>query len=285
MTGQWNDGFSGSFKMDAKRILGSVLILVGLLANRTQGQDAEAESPGWIGGSADLAVFSGYLWHGMLINDEPVLQPALTLEVKDFAFGIWGNCDLTDAATDDAPAFTEVDFSASYSFNLTQFDFSLGYSQYTYPNTFIEEEQDDGTVARQDPEDTRLVYATAGLSEGVVVPSLTVEYGFSHEETLYASLGLVYERELAETLAVEVSGSLAWGSGGYHSVNFDVDEAALSDATLGVSLIWSPTDQFSLTGSVTGSYLVSDTIADAAEAGGYDSPEAWVGGLAASYSF
>ncbi len=271
--------------MDARRILGCVLVLVGLLANRTRGQDAEAESPAWIGGSVDLAVLSGYLWHGILINDEPVLQPALTLEVKGFAFGIWGNCDLTDAATDDAPAFTEVDFSVSYSFTLAPFDFSLGYSQYTYPNTFTEEVQDDGTLSRQYPEDTRLIYATAGLSDGLVVPSLTVEYGFSHEETLYASLGLVYERELSGTLAVEVSGSLAWGSGGYHSANFDVDERALSDATLGVSLVWSPTDQFSLTGSVTGSYLVSDTIADAAEAGGYDSPEAWVGGLAASYSF
>lgn len=275
--------------MDAKRILGCVLILAGLLANRTQGQEAEAalesESSTWLGGSVDVALLSGYLWHGMLINDEPVLQPAMTLEVKDFAFGIWGNCDLTDANTDDAPAFTEVDFSASYSFTLTQFEFSLGYSQYTYPNTFIEDEQEDGTVSRRHPEDTRLVYATAGLSEGVVVPSLTVEYGFSHEETLYVSIGLAYERELAETLGVEVSGSLAWGSSGYHSVNFGADEDALSDATLGVSLIWSPTDEFSLTGSVTGSYLVSDTIADAAEAGGYDSPEAWVAGLAASYSF
>ena len=276
--------------MTIKRVLGTGLLMAGMLTvaaaqDVTAPGDGEEDSEGWLEGSAELGFLTGYLWHGMLINDEPVAQPSLTLEAFGFGCNIWGNYDFTDSYSEEAPAFTEVDYTLSYSFDLAPFAFSVGYSQYDYPNTYEEEELPDGTVARRSPENTRLVFGYAEMPDLAVVPSLTVEYGVDGDDALYGVFGLAYERALGETLTVELTGSLAWANASYHRAQFDADEFALGDATLGASLIWSPSDPFSITASLLYSTFVSETISDAAEASGYDAPEALVAGLTFGYAF
>ena len=276
--------------MTIKRVLGTGLLMAGMLTvaaaqDVTAPGDGEEDSEGWLEGSAELGFLTGYLWHGMLINDEPVAQPSLTLEAFGFGCNIWGNYDFTDNYSEEAPAFTEVDYTLSYSFDLAPFAFSVGYSHYDYPNTYEEEELPDGTVARRSPENTRLVFGYAEMPDLAVVPSLTVEYGVDGDDALYSAFGLAYERAIAETLTVELTGSLSWANAAYHRSQFDADEYALGDATLGASLIWSPSDPFSITASLLYSTFVSETISDAAEASGYDAPEALVAGLTFGYAF
>ena len=143
----------------------------------------------------------------------------------------------------------------------------------------------DGTIARRRPDDTRLVYGYAEMPDLAVVPSLTVEYGVDGDEALYSAFGLAYEREIAATLTVELTGSLAWANAAYHRSQFDADQYALGDATLGASLTWSPSEPFSITASLLYSTFVSETISDAAEASGYDAPDAMVAGLTLGYAF
>ena len=76
--------------MTIKRVLGTGLLMAGMLtaavAQDVAGPGGEEEaSEGWLEGSAELGFLTGYLWHGILINDEPVAQPSLTLEA--FGFG------------------------------------------------------------------------------------------------------------------------------------------------------------------------------------------------------
>ncbi len=276
--------------MTIKRVLGTGLLMAGMLTvaaaqDVTAPGDGEEDSEGWLEGSAELGFLTGYLWHGMLINDEPVAQPSLTLEAFGFGCNIWGNYDFTDNYSEEAPALTEVDYTLSYSFDLAPFAFSVGYSHYDYPNTYEEEELPDGTVARRSPENTRLVFGYAEMPDLAVVPSLTVEYGVDGDDALYGVFGLAYERAIAETLTVELTGSLSWANAAYHRSQFDADEYALGDATLGASLIWSPSNPFSITASLLYSTFVSETISDAAEASGYDAPEALVAGLTFGYAF
>jgi len=276
--------------MKITRVLGCGLVLAGML---TAAVAQEAAEPGagdenadrWLTGSVELGFLTGYLWHGMLINDEPVAQPSLTLESFGFGFNVWGNYDFTDNSSEEAPAFTEVDYTLSYSFDLAPFAFSFGYSHYDYPNTYEVEELPDGTIARRSPENTRLAYGYAEMSDLAVVPSLTVEYGVDGDDALYSAFGLAYERAIAATLTVELTGSLAWANAAYHRSQFDADEYALSDATLGASLIWNPSEPFSITASLLYSTFVSETISDAAEASGYDAPDAMVAGLTLGYAF
>jgi len=281
--------------MNIRRFFVTGMLLAGMLATAAVAQEAlqeavqaeggEEDSDVWMNGSAEISFLTGYLWHGMLINDEPVAQPSLTLESFGFGFNVWGNYDFTDNSSEEAPAFTEVDYTLSYSFDLAPFAFSFGYSHYDYPNTYEVEELPDGTIARRSPENTRLAYGYAEMSDLAVVPSLTVEYGVDGDDALYSAFGLDYERAIAATLTVELTGSLAWANAAYHRSQFDADQYALGDATLGASLIWSPAEPFSITASLLYSTFFSDTISDAAEASGYDAPDAMVAGLTLGYAF
>ena len=276
--------------MTIRRFFGTGLLLAGMLTTAMAQEEAasgagDEASARWLEGSVELGFLTGYLWHGMLINDEPVGQPSLTLESFGFGFNVWGNYDFTDNYSDEAPAFTEVDYTLSYSFDLAPFAFSVGYSHYDYPNTYEEEELADGTIARRRPDNTRLAYGYAEMPDLDVVPSLTVEYGVDGDDALYSAFGLAYERAIAATLTVELTGSLAWANAAYHRSQFDADQYALGDATLGASLTWSPSEPFSITASLLYSTFVSETISDAAEASGYDAPDAMVAGLTLGYAF
>lgn len=245
----------------------------------TEADDAESA---W-SATVDLAVLTGYLWRGMLINDEPVFQPSLTLDYRGFSLNVWATYDFNDS--DEAPAFTEVDYSASYSFEFGRFAASLGYSLYDYPNSYEEVEDEDGTLSRHAVDSTHQVFGYIEIPGLDVVPSVTVEYGFGREETLYASFGLLREQPIAETLTAEVSAGLGWGNRGCNRYQVEADRSALSDATFGVSLVWAPVDPLAVSASLAYSYFVSDSIADAAEACGYDAPDALAGGLTLSYAF
>ncbi len=279
--------------MTIHRFRGYSIMLAGLLAGQVCGAATapeagavEAETDeAVLTGSVDLTFLTGYLWRGMLINDEPVFQPSLTLDCRGFSLNVWGNYDFTDNYSEEAPAFTEIDYSASYGFAFDRFAASLGYSLYTYPNTYEEVEDEDGTTSRHHADSTHQVFGYLEMPDLEVVPSVTVEYGFGREETLYAGFGLLREQPITETVTAEVCASLGWGSRAYHRFYLEADRSALSDATAGVSLIWSPTEPLAVTASLVYSYFVSETLADAAEAYGYDSPDALVGGLTLSYAF
>ena len=275
--------------MIIKRVVGCAGVLACFIACRAVGDpiatvDGDEPSP-WVTGSIELEVLSGNLWHGILLNDEPVFQPSVTLEALGFGANLWANYDFTDAYSDEAPAFTEVDYTLYYSFSVAPFNFTFGYSTYTYPNTTETIENADGTITCRDLDDSQLVYGYVEMPDLLVVPSLLVEYTFESEETIYAACGLTYERELSNTLTAEVGGTLAWGNADYHRYQFDVDKNALSEAKTTVALIWQPTTHVALTASLTYAYFVDSAIADGAKACGYDAPDALVGGLKAGFSF
>lgn len=237
-----------------------------------------------ITGSAEAALMSGYLWHGLLLNDEPVFQPALTVEFMRFGLNLRANYDFTDAYSADGPAFTEVAGTAYCAFDIPQFAFTLGYTETTYPNE-REPRVPDGSGPRSRDDNRHLAYGYVEMPDLHIVPSLAVEYGLGSDETLYAAFFLTYETKIAEALTAEVSGKLGWGNGDYHDFEIGVDQSGLSDATIGAALIWAPAERWELRAGVTYSYFIRETIADAVEAGGYESPVAVAGGLTAIYSF
>jgi hypothetical protein len=290
--GEQQEGEPG---MNIRRFFVTGMLLAGMLATAAVAQEAlqeavqaeggEEDSDVWMNGSAEISFLTGYLWHGMLINDEPVAQPSLTLESFGLTFNIWANYDFTDNYSEEAPAFTEVDYAISYSFDLEPFAFSVGYALYNYPNYHYEEELEDGSTVRRSLSDTQLVYGYVEMPDLMVVPSLTLEYSVDGDDTLYCAFGLAYERDIAESLTVGLTGTLSWANAAYHRLQYDADENALGDATLGASLTWRPAEDFAATASLLYSYFVSDTISDAAEASDYDAPDALVAGLTLGFTF
>ncbi len=239
----------------------------------------------WLGGSVEMAFMSGYLEQGMLINDEAVWQPSLTLEAYGLAFNVWGNFDFTKAYSDEAPAFTEAVYTISYSGQLAPLAYSIGFSRNTYPNSSEEEECGEECYLRRRLKPSHALYGYVEYPDLLVVPALTAEYTFNWEESFYLQFALTHEREISQELAAELTAALGWGSADFHSVNYNEHQAALNEAALTVALLWSPVEDLTLKASLTYSYLVDKDVADTAKECGFKSPAAMVGGLTLEWQF
>ena len=85
--------------------------------------------------NADLV--SRYVWRGLNINDQPNVQPAITLKLSGLQFGFWGSYGLSHTNTTDESHSTshEIDTWISYSFTIeNSVNITAIVTDYYYPN-------------------------------------------------------------------------------------------------------------------------------------------------------
>lgn len=75
--------------------------------------------------SFDLTGSSAYFWRGLVLDEDPVLQPALNAEHGPLVVNAWANHDFDQ--------FNEVDLSASLAHEIGPVSVELGVLQYLYP--------------------------------------------------------------------------------------------------------------------------------------------------------
>jgi len=87
--------------------------------------------------SGEVAYYNKYIWRGFLLDNDPVVQPSVTLSAFGFEGGFWGSWDVVQ---DDARASDEVDGWIGYSFdlgfineNLSVVGISAGNTWYSFP--------------------------------------------------------------------------------------------------------------------------------------------------------
>jgi hypothetical protein len=95
-------------------------------------------------GSAEVsldAAYSGrYIWRGMPINEDPVIQPSLNISGSGFSLNVWGNIDTTDWGEneggygEESGNITEIDYTAFYEHSIGPVSLSAGFISYTFPN-------------------------------------------------------------------------------------------------------------------------------------------------------
>lgn len=116
-----------------KTFLTAVIALVLLAAPA-----AFAEAPAL---GIDLTHASRYIWRGIPINEDPVLQPSVTWSNAGFAMIAWANIDTTDWGKeeggygDKAWSITEIDYVAKYEKRFGKLITGLGFATYSFPNT------------------------------------------------------------------------------------------------------------------------------------------------------
>ncbi len=231
---------------------------------------ARAEAPTPATGLAEATLLNGYVWRGQVMNDEVVLQPSITLGKGAFTINTWGNMNLTDAVTEDAPDFSELDLTFGYSKTVGTVALGAGLIEYSFPNT---------TFAN-----TREVYGSIGLPTLPVVPSLSVYYDFDEADGVYGLLSLGYSRSLMEKATLALFASLGAATAEYNSFYFGVDESALNDLNVGATLSIPVTKSLTITPGVQFTTLPDDEIKRAA-GGLYKDKELLAGSLKASYVF
>lgn len=218
-------------------------------AARTEG----AELPFEVALEVDL--FSHYVWRGMVLTDDPVIQPGLTLSAAGFSFNVWGSIDMTDINElgDGTYRLQELDYTLSYGFSPAEWvDLEAGVIYYTFPGTGV------------DP--TWEAFASVAFpTVPFLTPSFTAYYDFDEVEGWYLSAALEHEIELTEEMALTLGAALGFGDSDYNDAYWGVDKSALNDLSFGAALGYQVNDAFSVGVSAGYMVLVNSDIRDAAD--------------------
>jgi outer membrane scaffolding protein for murein synthesis (MipA/OmpV family) len=258
-----------------KRMIAMTVLALGLAASMpavSSAADVEL--------SAD--VLSAYVWRGQVLNDEAVLQPAMSASKNGFAVSWWGNFNLTDNVTGDEYEFSEHDIGVSYSMicPFTKAELTAGVVSYDFPNVAAE----DGVGAEALVNNTYEVYLSAAFNEVLLAPTLNVSYDFKEADGLYASLAISHSVEVAEKVAIEGSVSLGFADSAYNEFYFGADDDALNDATFNISIPLAVNDALSISPTVSYAMFLDSDIEDGAEAI-YGEKDYVYGGVSIDYTF
>ena len=267
--------------MKNRKIKLAVVTVMGFLVLIFSSMNLWAEDEAKPSASADVGVFSQYIWRGYeLSKDSIVIQPSATVSYKDVSFNLWGNLD-TDLYTDPngESQFTETDMTLSYDKSFGMVSLGAGYIYYGL----------DGM------DDSQEIYLSIGL-DTLLSPSLTVYREVSHYQGWYISLGVSHSFELPKEITLDLGGSI-----GYYAYDdvYEFDDngnettdkySALHNGLISVGLTIPIGKYFSVVPMVAYSFPLSNEADNMItytnlSAGFEDKSDFFYGGVTASLSF
>lgn len=136
--------------------------------------------------SADTAISSKYIWRGITLDDDPVIQPGIYLSAYGFTASVWGSFELQ---SHDDLSSSEVDYVLDYTHNFGKFSLCLGHTYYDFPGSDAFSKE---------------FYAGAGLNT-FLSPCLKFYHDYGSEEDGGGN---------GEYLVLSLAESLPWGSKG-----------------------------------------------------------------------
>lgn len=199
----------------------------------------EAKCP--VSVAATLDLYSAYVWHGCVLNDEPVWQPdfAISYTLGDygtFAADAWMNFDTT--ANNHQRHFgglNEIDYTAQYSVNIGDFSLGAGHIWYTFPSV---------SSGKYYPS-TRELFVSAAYNNSIVTPFVKLNYDYARVDGAYATVGLRKEVELINKLTGGAEVALGGANHTYTQYYFAADNSAwFTDGTAAVYLKYAISDNF-----------------------------------------
>lgn len=231
---------------------------------------------------AEVAAVSKYIWRGLEVNEEAVLQPSLTAAYGGFSFNVWGNMDLTDFGEDEciytsdcesrAWQFTEIDLTLDYSHSFDKFTIGGGIIAYEFPNW-------------EESEDTHEIYLAMSY-DCLLQPALTIYYDFDEVDGFYANLSIGHSFSINDKLAIDLSSSIGYGDSDYNLAYFGVDDSALVDFNCSIALPFQVTDMIAITPLLSFTAVVDSDLQDNVESNSCcDNENNLYGGVAVSFSF
>jgi hypothetical protein len=231
---------------------------------------------------AEALVVSKYVWRGLEVNEDPVLQPSLTVAYGGFSFNVWGNMDLTDFGEDEciytsdcesrAGQFTEIDLTLDYSHSFDKFILGGGIISYQFPNW-------DGS------EDTHEAYLAMSY-DCLLAPALTIYYDFDEVNGFYANFAVGHSFTINDKVGIDLSGSIGYGDSDYNVAYFGVDDSALVDVNCSLAVPFQVTDKITITPLLNLASVVDSDLRDSVKSNSCCDNETNIyGGVAVNFSF
>jgi len=221
-----------------------------------------------IGVDSGAAILSKYVWRGILLTDDPVLQPGITVGYCGFSGNVWGNMDLGDVNGNNGE-FNELDFTADYSAECGGYGLSAGIIHYAFPNTDY------------DPTTEFYVSLTTPYTKGA---SLTVYHDIGEADGTYTTLGYDASIPLGGITSMNIGGSLGYCSSNIAVFYYGCDGMRWSDIAVTIGVPFEFGNHVSVTPVITFSSILNGTIRDVFDEQGRDSDNL-VFGVSASASF
>ena len=234
----------------ARRVLTMMLAAITLFVSA----GASAEETKKPAVSADVTVASKYVWRGLRLTDDPVLQPSLTVDYKGLGLNIWANTDLTDV--NGTPGQTnELDYTLSYSFAVDKAELSFGVIQYTFPHTSFEP--------------TTEIYGTATM-DYLLSPTATIYWDTDEVGGVYATLGIGHSFPLGDLYrgispSLDLSGSIGYATSNWNKGYYGVNSSGLVDLLLTAGFAIPIDDHLSTGLFVSFSSVVDSDLRDAVD--------------------
>ena len=239
----------------------------------------EKDDKAW---SAEVSVdvLSDYVWRGMIANDNPVWQPAVTLAYDTGDWGalsanVWSTFDLTHKRGSSnnsrrAAGLQEIDYTLSYAIEWAGVGLETGYIWYTYPNNNGATDQD--------------IFASVSYDNPIVTPALTVFWNYSDScgndpSALYCTFACSHTFELTEKFALTPSAGVGYGNHGWTDAGHE-----LTDQTVGLSATYALCDYVSLGAQINYTWVPSHELRRSDWMGEGKDQLCW-GGVNVTFSF
>jgi hypothetical protein len=193
--------------------------------------------------TAQLDMYSAYVWRGITLNQDPVAQPSLDVKTASgFGLYVWGNMDLGNAdGARQKGEFSETDLIAYYSFTTGQVTVTIGYIEYLFPHQSVTDDEGTTTAAPG----TREVYAGMDVGLGMGFNGSAYVYSDVDEaDGYYGSLGLTYGRDLIENkLSCQAGGSIGCADKDWAAYNSGGTQGGWHEYTLSAGLTYNATEK------------------------------------------
>ena len=228
-----------------------------------------ADDGGTFSFEAGVDVAGRYAWRGLVLTDDPVVQPWVAVGAWGLTFTVWANADTTDVNGVEHDV-SEIDYSLGYSHDIGKASLSVGVIYYDFPHT----EFDSTTEAN-----------AAVAFDVPTQPSLTVNYDFDLIKGTYVSADIAPAFDFGQaaehvTWGLELGAGLGYGDADYVAGYFLDAGSGLVDIHGRAAVPFAFGDHFSVTPSV-GYMSVPD--ADLTAAAGLKSIYWGALGLSASF--
>lgn len=217
-----------------------------------------------VGFDFEVSQASKYVWRGLVCNDDPVVQPSLTINHESGAyFNLWGSYDQTDFGGAKG-RFSEMDYTLGYWWESGGREWDLNYAFYTYPNTAFDS--------------TSEVSICCGFG-GFCEPSLSISWDVDKAQSLYLSLGWAKSLQLG-TQQLDLSGGLGVASKNHSSYYYGIPASGLTDMSVSLEIPIESGAGWSIVPSVAYSRVLSRSLRDVVE-----SPDNYIFGVKAGRTF
>ena len=225
-------------------ILAVAIVLV--IAAGASAEEAERPSVG-----VDVAVNSKYVWRGLILTDDPVLQPSLTVGYKGLGLNVWANTDLTDINGTPGEV-NELDYTLDYSFSVSKVNLDVGVIQYTFPHTGFEP--------------TTELFGTAAV-DVLLSPTVKIYWDVDEVGGLYGTVGIGHSFSLMEVKGIssslDLSGSIGYATSSWNEGYYGVKSSGLVDLLLTAGLSIPIDAHLSVTPYVSYSKVIDGDLKDA----------------------